>query len=197
MLKGMPMKTPKPLTGIKTIRWNTQKKGGWDTYRNKTENNVKLWKSSEIKNEQPEKLLKCIEKELTKAKFASFCKVKLSSKTKEQKEMDELQNEKLKTAEEKPANKTVLIEAIDGKMSAVLKNIEKNKFEKEVTELKRMKHSKGKAAAVFALKDKVLGNKKTPREQVVVIDPDTGLEVYSPQEIKTSLTEILCQPPKN
>ena len=52
MLKGMPMKTPKPLTGIKTIRWNTRKKGGWDTYRNKTENNVKLWKSFELKNEQ-------------------------------------------------------------------------------------------------------------------------------------------------
>ena len=74
MLKGMPMKTPKPLTGIKTIRWNTRKKGGWDTYRNKTENNVKLCKSFELKNEQPEKLLKGIEKELTKVKFANLAR---------------------------------------------------------------------------------------------------------------------------
>ena len=43
---------------------------------------------------------------------------------------------------------------------------------------------KGKAAAVFSLKDRVVGSKKTPQEQVVIIDPKTGNEATDPKEIK-------------
>ena len=184
ILKGIPMKTIKPLNGLKTVRWNTRKKGGWDKYKHKTENNIKLLKSSELKNEEPEIILKGIEKELTKVKFASFGKVKVHTKTKDQKKMDNLQTEKLKIIGDNPVNKTFLIESIDKKMSATLKSIEQNKFDKDMNELQRIKYTKGKAAAVFSLKDKVLGKKKTQQEQVVVTDPETGVDVYCPEEIK-------------
>ena len=69
-------------------------------------------------------------------------------------------------------------------MSAALKDIEKNKFTKDLKQLEFMKYNKGKAAAVFSLKDKVIGKKKSPQEPVVIVDPDTGNEVYSPEEIK-------------
>ena len=51
-------------------------------------------------------------------------------------------------------------------------------------ELENIKQNKGKAAAVFSLKDKVIGKKKTPQEQVMIIDPETGKEVYTPKDIK-------------
>ena len=59
-----------------------------------------------------------------------------------------------------------------------------NKFTKEIKQLESIKQNKGKAAAVFSLKDKVIGKKKTPQEQVVIVDPETGNEVCSPEDIK-------------
>ena len=43
---------------------------------------------------------------------------------------------------------------------------------------------KGKAAAAFSLKDKVLGKSKTKHEAVVIVDPDSGVDFYEPNEIK-------------
>ena len=65
-----------------------------------------------------------------------------------------------------------------------MKDFQKDKNEKDVKYLEEMEHSKGNNAAVFALKEKVLGKKKTGQEQVIIIDPATGKEVHKPDEIK-------------
>ena len=50
----------------------------------------------------------------------------------------------------------------------------KNAFlEREVTSLVDTKNRKGKAASVFKLRDKVLGNVKSPQDKVVLTDPET------------------------
>ena len=69
-------------------------------------------------------------------------------------------------------------------MTSVLKKMEDRKFEKDMFELDNIRKNKGKAAEIFALKDKILGKKKITQDQVVVNDPETGLDVYTPDEIK-------------
>ena len=39
-------------------------------------------------------------------------------------------------------------------------------------------------ASIFHLKDKIVGNKKIPQEQVALVDPKTNQPVYSAKEIK-------------
>ena len=44
--------------------------------------------------------------------------------------------------------------------------------------------SKGGEACVFSLKEQILGKKQADQDQVVLTDPVTGKDVYSPEEIK-------------
>ena len=77
-----------------------------------------------------------------------------------------------------------MIEEINDKIALKLKTIKEKQFEKDINHLKELRKNKGKAAATFHLKDKILGNKKTQQEPVVVIDPETGSEVTKPTDIK-------------
>ena len=135
-------------------------------------------------SEDPVTILRVIDKEVTKVKFANFGKVKISTQNKDQKALESLQREKLKISKENPVNKSILLESVDRQMAAVLKDIEQNKFATDIKQLEFLKHNKGKAAAVFSLKDKVIGKKKAAQEQVVIVDPESGNEVYSPEDIK-------------
>ena len=161
--KGLPSKETKSFPGRKSVIWNTRKRGGWDVYKQRTENNERLYKVVESNEEDPEKVLKCIEKELTSVKFASFGKVKHSSKSKEQKKLDTLQTEKIKVSDEEQVNKNEIIESIDKEMTSVLKSIENKKFEKDINQLESIKKSKGRAAATFSLKKMIVGKKKILR----------------------------------
>ena len=133
----------------------------------------------------PENIFRAIEKELTCIKFASFGKVKTYTKSKDQKHLEALQREKIKIANDAPINKSLVVEDIEGKMTTVMKKIETRTFEKDMEALEFIKQSKGKSASIFALKDKVIGRKKTQQEQIVIIDPATGEEVYEPEKIKS------------
>ena len=50
--------------------------------------------------------------------------------------------------------------------------------------LKDLKRNKGRAAATFHLKEKILGNKKTQQEPIAILDPETGYEVNKTKDIK-------------
>ena len=50
--------------------------------------------------------------------------------------------------------------------------------------LEEIKNSKGNSAAVFALRDIILGKKKSPQEPVVLVNPENGSKVYNPDDIK-------------
>ena len=80
------------------------------------------------------------------------------------------------------ANKN--LEDIDKRLAATLLTKQREAFSKELDELRNMKKSKGKAAVVFNLKEKIVGTKAVASEAVVIIDPKTKAEVSNQNEIK-------------
>ena len=80
----------------------------------------------------------------------------------------------MKIVNDTPANKSMMVEDIDNKMTSVMRKIETTKFEKDIKALEYLKQTKFKSASIFALKDKVVGTKKAQQEQIVIIDPATG-----------------------
>ena len=175
---------PKPLPGMKRIIWNTKRKNGWERYKSKTDNNEALLNAANLNVDDPEEILRTIDKELDKVKYACFGKVKISSKTKDMKKIDVLQSRKQEITESNKDDKEKLLNEIDKELAQTLKDIEADKHEKDMRELEGLKKSKGKSAAVFGLRDKILGKKKSAQEQVVITDPSTGEDVYTPEEIK-------------
>ena len=51
-------------------------------------------KAASINSNEPEEIYKIVNKELTKAKYASFGKVKVNSKSKEQKKLEPFERKK-------------------------------------------------------------------------------------------------------
>ena len=175
------MKPPNRVASRKTVIWNTKRKNGWQIYKDKTENNSKFNKASEYDGDDAEKVMKMIETEVTKVKFASFGKIKVYSKDRNLKKLEELQQEKMKTVNQ---DDNRAMEHLDSEIAVVLKKIERDKFEKDINYLERIKETKGRSTAEFGLRNKVLGRKQATPEQVVLIDPATGVEVNTPAEIK-------------
>ena len=48
-----------------------------------------------------------------------------------------------------------------------------------------MKQTKGKSSAILSTLQKICGNKKSNQDQVSMKDPNSNLEVFEPNEIKT------------
>ena len=95
-----------------------------------------------------------------------------------------MQLEKHKVNNNPPENYSEVITSIDDEMAGTLEVIRKNKYERELRQLEDHKNNKERAAAVFSLKDKILGSKKISQDRVVLTDPETGREVYRPEDIK-------------
>ena len=93
--RDIPLKPIKPVSGQKTIRWNTKKEGGWEAYHRMTENNPELVKIANDENEDnPDIIVKEIEKVMKDIKYKAFGKVKEKTKTKNCKELEMLMKEK-------------------------------------------------------------------------------------------------------
>ena len=58
-----------------------------------------------------------------------------------------------------------------GRFAEVMNTIQSNQYERELKNLIEMKSVKGRSAAIFDLRDKVLGKKKTQQDAVVIINP--------------------------
>ena len=61
---------------------------------------------------------------------------------------------------------------------------QRKNLENEISKLKEVKARKGKAAAIFYLKDKIVGSKKTQQEPAVIKHPVTKKCVTDTKEIK-------------
>ena len=83
-----------------------------------------------------------------------------------------------------------VIQTIDSEMASVIKAMQQQKFSNEIKTLEELKRTKGKAAATFKLRDSILGAKKNPLEPIILIDPITGEEVNTPNEIKRVSVEF-------
>ena len=62
--------------------------------------------------------------------------------------------------------------------------MQKEAFEAELKGIRDTKSCRGRGAAIFQIKDKVVGKKTSAPEAVVLTDPVTKLEVNTPDEIK-------------
>ena len=140
--KGIPTKELIPLAGRKSIKWNTRKKGGWESYKSKTDNNLKLIKVREMDSNTPDKISKAIEKELTSVKFASFGKIELSSKNRDHKSLNDLQRKKDNIFKGDADNKSTEIEQINKEIASTLKRIEGSKFKRDPMNSKNLKRKK-------------------------------------------------------
>ena len=77
------------------------------------------------------------------------------------------------------------------KIAEVLIQKQRCEYEKKLIALKTLKTTKGKSAAVFNLKAKILGGKKDKQEAVVIEDPNTKELLFEPDKIKeTSLNYL-------
>ena len=169
----------------KNIIWNTKKQDGWLKYKAKTDKNPKFNEIANSGVENSDKIQNAIERELTKVKHASFGKVKLYSRDKNEKGINKIQEKKnILAATANTTNKEEKIMALDTELAKVLEDVKSAQYERDINELKNLKKCKGKAAATFKLRNKILGNKKAPQDTIAIIDPETGFQVFEPEKIK-------------
>ena len=93
--KEIPYKSRHERVGRRFTRWNTHKPKGWETYRNLTSSNPRFDSIAESDIDDPNVIMKKIEKELTAVKFKAFGKVKVRNQRKRGK-LEELIDEKAK-----------------------------------------------------------------------------------------------------
>ena len=167
------------------IRWNTNKDGGWEAYTEMTANNTILLDIANNPNDDPDSIMKNIDKELTNIKFKSFGKAKKKSKFSISKEMDALQKEKDDIYRKNGNNTSVhdKIKDIDEKITANLLKVQREAFEQELDSICKMKITKGLSAAVFKLKENIVGSKKANQVATIVFDPKANVEVTTPEDI--------------
>ena len=171
--KNLPTVNAKKTSKPETI-WNTKKDGGWVTYEQLTTENEVLEKVPSMSNTDPNAIEKVISKEMQSVKYKSFGKVTVNKSAKPKR--NSAAADGVLTEEPMSSNKSLL-----SKQSDIFTNKVKN--------LKETWNVKGKAAAVFQLRDDILGAKTPSTEPSVVTDPLSGLKLYSSEDIRrVSLT---------
>ena len=179
-MKGIPLKKQKQKRVPKILMWNTNKEGGWKKYNELTSNNHVLNRiaSGSVDDSHPDTIAKQIDKELTKVKFKSFGKVKYRKGTQQNKALEDLYARKRK------CNKASEICEIDDAINKELEEERKEKLLNEMNSLTKIKNNRGNVAAVFKLKEAVVGSKKPSQEATTLRDPISNLVVDSVSEIK-------------
>ena len=183
IFKNIPLKSGASW-GKKSTKWNTRKEGSWKTYYESTAFNDKLEKIAVEESDDANKMMKEIDKELENVKLRSFGKAKVSKKIKANKEILKLQEEKRFIIDNDDDGKFELIKNIDKQINEELLKEQRKVFEEELETLKNIKANKGKSAAIFETKQKIVGRKKSGQEATVIINPENGKEVNRPKEIK-------------
>ena len=95
IFKNLPRKTEINRKQYNPVIWNTNKKGAWKKYFEKTDVNMELDKAVEDAGDDANDLSRKINKILTNIKHASFGKVRFSGKPKEMKKRENLQKKKV------------------------------------------------------------------------------------------------------
>ena len=137
-----------------------------------------IMKEDEINKKEPEVVHKSITKEMTKIKYQCFSKVKFRHKSTTDKHLDKLHRDKLNCTS---INKQI---SIDSAISTELEKKRKENLEKQIESIKNVKLKKGTTAAIFNLKESVVGSKTIKQETTIIKDPVTKSEVNTIEEIK-------------
>lgn len=127
---------------------------------------------------------------MTNVKFNAFGKVKFRDKSSVSSKLIKLQEEKVN------CNDSERLKDLNNKIAEELENGRKEALEKDLKILNDLKNKKGKIAAMFNLRETLVGNKKVGQEATILIDPTTKSEVNTVDGIKqVSLQyckELLC-----
>ena len=127
-----------------------------------------------------------LERELTRVKYKAFGKVSYNKKPRTERKVNKLTQKKYNLITKKNDAEIVeeeLVE-IDKEIYEAVNEVNKRSIDKSKAKLRNLKETKGRAAAVFNLKKSILGSSISSREPYIVIDPNTGIEVMTPTEIK-------------
>ena len=114
-------------------------------------------------------MMKKIESVTTKMKFKCFGKVNNSRGMEKDKELDKLYTEKFTAVTDDD------IKNVDTKIAAKLLEKQRKEYEDKLDYLKTIKKDKGKSAAIFKLKEKILGSRKDGMESVSMNDPNRAV----------------------
>lgn len=144
VFKNIPKRTKKKVSQKPQIIWNTRKEGGWQKYYEDTDENKVLDEAVNENNDDNNKLLNVIAKEMANIKYSCFGKVSISRKSKEEKALQNIQKEKIYLASKNEDSSDV-----DRKLSMALNKVNRANYEREVDSLVSKLKKKGKAAAVF------------------------------------------------
>ena len=158
--------------------WNLNKENGWKNYTDYTENNVKFKEVAENVIGDPSEAMNKIEKELDKAKHRSFGKVTYRKGKQTINKLAQLQSEKCKVRDASTR------EALDAQINKEILKEQKSDFEKKVEQLKVTQSGKGRCAAIYSLKNEVVGRKKEGQVATTLIDPETNEEISDRNQIK-------------
>ena len=106
--------------------------------------------------------------ELIKVKFKCFGKIKFRQNSKHSKNLADLYKKKNKCDDANELGK------LNENISEELEKERKESLSKEVSNLLKVKVKKGSAAAIFNLKQSIVGKKKNEQEVTTLIDPSNN-----------------------
>ena len=157
--------------------WNTNKEGGWEKFKELTEDDDKFDKAFENEDTNDEialttsETMNKIEKIMNTVQYTAFGKVKRKriNKVPSIKEVDENN-----------------LENKDELLNQKLLQSQRKEIEEELKQLENLKVTKGKTAAVFNLFNKIRGQKKEGAEMLAMKDPESGELVFDPEDLKTT-----------
>ena len=121
--------------------------------------------------------------------------MKFKNKTKADKEVANLQHEKAEILSDVNLvddEKEKMLDEIEVKISAALISNQSDAFSKEIGYLRELKTKGGNAAALFKLKEKLVGKKDLPTEATTVTDPSNGTEITSASGIRHATLDYCC-----
>ena len=79
---------------------------------------------------------------------------------------------------------------IEEKISKKILEYQLKDYEHKLQCLKKLKEEKGRSAAVFKLKEKIVGSKKLSQEAVTMKDPETGDIIVENDKLKEASVHI-------
>ena len=165
ILKNIPLASQKNTLPKKYKIWNLKKEGGWQHYTELSEKNDNFKKIAKGYTNNPTVLMDKIEKEMKKVKFKAFGKVSVRNNLRTSKELRSLQKQKLSLNLASDSHESM---KIDEEIARKLISSQSQRLEKEIADIKDTKSRKGKTAAIFKLKDKIIGTKKSAQEAILM-----------------------------
>ena len=176
-LEGVPTVIDKKVGRQKQTRWNTNKTGGWDAYKSLTTENKVLEEVASSDSLDANSLSNKVNKELVSIKFKAFGKVKVGCSAPPDNDLEKLAGEE--------------IDGCDNSLNSAILRQQRVQFEAKLSKLRNVKSTKGRTAAVFDLKNDIIGRKGSASEASVITDNVTGKITADPDDIKRFLLNIV------